>query len=132
MRYDEMRAHVRAHFNQMLAAFREKRAEDGLPEGMALSALRTAQWLDDADPEDFATLSREIDDTGLLRAFCEARGISPVPEGRERELLLAELQKGYAEYGSRALAHVMEFDTLKLDEVNSVPTKTARVRIYNQ
>jgi hypothetical protein len=53
---------------------------------------------------------------GLLRAFCAARGIAPEPEGRARGLLLAELQKGYREYITRAVEHTAEFDTLTLEQ----------------
>lgn len=62
---------------------------------------------------------------GLLRAFCAARGIVPEPEGRERALMLAELQKGYREYVARAIEHTGEFDTLSLQPNTSRSHTTA-------
>jgi hypothetical protein len=45
MRYDDMRDHVRDHFNNMLRVFRERSAADGPASGLDLDALRAAQGL---------------------------------------------------------------------------------------
>jgi hypothetical protein len=110
MRYDEMRGHVRDHFAQMLREFRERSAADGPASGLALDILRASQGLSEGDPEDWATLAHDEGADGLLRRFCEARGIDEVPEGRGRVLMLSELQKGYREYVTRAIESTADFD----------------------
>ncbi|MFG6561816.1 hypothetical protein [Sulfitobacter sp. 1A15299] len=53
---------------------------------------------------------------GLLKAFCTARGLSPVPEGRAAELLTSELHKGYKAYISAALEHIASYDQIDIAE----------------
>ncbi|MGR3795579.1 tyrosine-type recombinase/integrase [Vannielia sp. SX4] len=115
MRYDDMRDHVRDHFTTMLREFRERSAADGPASGLDMDALQAAQGLSEGDAGSWAAVAHAGGADGLLRAFCEARGIVPEPEGRARNLLLAELQKGYQEYISRALEHTTQFDTLSLE-----------------
>lgn len=45
MRYDEIRRHVREHFEERLAAFREQVGAEGLPSEYDLSILRASQSL---------------------------------------------------------------------------------------
>ncbi len=123
MRYDEMRDHVREHFGQLLRDFHERSAADGPASGLDLDALRASQALSQDAPEDWAALSHPNGADGLLAAFCEARGIVPEPEGRERELLLSELQKGYREYIAEALDHTAAFDTVGLAQTASSAVK---------
>ena len=115
MRYDEMRDHVREHFVQLLRDFREKSAATGPASGMDLDALKAGQGLAEGDPDDWAALTCG-DGDGLLRAFCELRGISEMPEDRERVMMAAELQKGYRDYIARALEHTAEFSTLAIEQ----------------
>jgi uncharacterized protein DUF6538 len=116
MRYDEMRDHVREHFCQLLRDFREKSAATGPASGMDLDALKAGRGLADGDPDDWAAVTPYGDGDGLLRAFCELRGISEVPEDRERVMMVAELQKGYRDYIARALEHTAEFSTLAVEQ----------------
>lgn len=117
MRYDDMRNHVRDHFTGLLRGFRDRSAADGPASGLSMDALRASQGLSEGDPGDWAAMAHAEGAEGLLRAFCAARGISPEPGGRARDLLLAELQKGYREYITRAVEHTAEFDTLTLEQV---------------
>lgn len=68
---------------------------------------------------------------GLLRAFCAARGIVSEPVGRERDLMLAELQKGYREYVARALEHTADFDTLPLQHVTRPAVRAQLASVAN-
>jgi integrase len=114
MRYDEMRQHVRDHFAKMLQQFREKCSESGPAGDFARDTLRTSLGLAKEPLGDWLGLTHYEDTGGLVRAFCEVRNIADIPEGREAELLAAELQKGYREYVARALEHTEEFDTISL------------------
>lgn len=95
MRYEDMRNHVRDHFSDMLQKFRDRTADEGPADEVRLGALKTAQTLARANDADWLELTQYEDAQALLRAFCEARGISEVPDGREAQLLLAELRKGH-------------------------------------
>ena len=117
MRYDDMREHVREHFTNLLQEFRERSATDGPANGLDMDALRAAQGLSEGDAGEWAAVTHGEGADGLLRAFCQARGISPEPEGRERDLMLAELQKGYREYITGALEDTADLDTLPLEQV---------------
>ena len=128
MRYDDMREHVRDHFYQLLRAFREKAAASGPVTGVGLAALRSSESPAQDDADNWASMIHAEETAGLLREFCAARGISQVPEGRERDLLLAELQKGYREYISRALAQTQEYDTLVLEQEPLRTTPVARIQ----
>ncbi|MCW3784515.1 hypothetical protein OM960_23640 [Defluviimonas sp. CAU 1641] len=122
MRYDEMRQHVRDHFGQLLRQFRERSAVDGPATDLDLDALSASLGLAEGDPDGWASLSHADGTDGLLRAFCDVRGIAPEPEGRARALMVTELQKGYREYVTRALEHTAEFNTLTLEqEVRPAP-----------
>ena len=122
MRYDEMRAHVRVHFLELLREFKERSADIGPASSFDLDALKAAQGLSQSDPEAWATATHAEGTDGLLRGFCEAQNIAPVPEGRARRLMIAELQKGYRDYIANALTHTAGFDTLQLDqEANTAP-----------
>lgn len=119
MRYDDMRNHVREHFTNLLREFRDGSAKDGPASGLRPDALRASEGLSEDDAAAWATVAHADGADGLLRAFCEARGIVPEPDGRARELLLTELQKGYREYIARALEHTADRDTLALEEAAS-------------
>jgi integrase len=116
MRYDEMRRHVREHFSGLLQKFRERSADQGPPDVLQMSTLETSQGLADADDEHWLEYLPYENATALLEAFCAARGIPDVPDGREAELLMAELRKGHREYVQRSREHVAEFDRLSLDQ----------------
>ena len=128
MRYDEMRGHVRDHFGKLLQDFRERSAATGPVYGVDMDALRAAQALSEGGPDDWAGAIHPEGADGLLRAFCEARGVAPEPEGRERALMLAELQKGYKEYVCRALEVTADLDTLPLEEQAKSLRRTGRVQ----
>jgi integrase len=119
MRYDEMRAHVREHFSQILRQFRERSAADGPASTVELDALRASETLADGDLSGWLSLTRYGDDKALVRAFCERRGIEDVPEGEAAARLARELQKGYREYAARALEYSAQFDTLPLSEADT-------------
>lgn len=114
MRYDEMREHVRTHFSQVLARFKERVAEDGPPDNSELGALLVSREQAEKDIEDWLDLTRYADAAELAQEFCTRRDIREVPNGRSATLLALELQKGYRDYMARALAHLAELDTLPL------------------
>ncbi len=116
MRYDQMREHVRDHFSNMLRQFREHRAADSPLGDTDLGALKLSRSLAVSDTNDWLAFTQYDDAEALLRAFCEARGIAEIPDGREAELLLAGVRKGHREYVDRALQHSAEFDTLPLTQ----------------
>ncbi len=94
MRYDQMREHVRDHFSNLLQQFRECRAVDGPLGGVDLGAPRLSRTFAESATDGWLEFTRYDDATALLRAFCEARGITEIPSGREADLLLAEVRKG--------------------------------------
>ncbi len=124
MRYDQMREHVRDHFSNMLQQFRERRAADGPLGETDLGALRLSQTLADSATDDWLEFTQYEDAKALLRAFCEARGIAEIPDGREADLLLAEVRKGYREFVDEALEHSAEFDRLPLSPRETVNRST--------
>jgi N-glycosylase/DNA lyase len=115
MRYDEMRRHVREHFSEALQRFRDRIAETGPVEELHLDALRYSQSLTGIDDAHWLEFTKYQDVQAILTAFCEARGIPDVPDGREAELLMVELRKGHREYVERALGASSELDSLPLD-----------------
>jgi hypothetical protein len=127
MRYEDMRD----HFSNLLQQFRERSASDGPARGAALDALRAAEGLSEDQAEDWAGRTHAEGADGLLRAFCAAIGIAPEPEGRARGLLLAELQKGYREYITRAVEHTEEFEKLPLEQV-SAPRQWNSIREFRK
>ncbi len=120
MRYDQMRENVRDHFSNMLRQFRERRTAERPLGDVHLGALKLSQSLADSDTEDWLAYTHYHDAEALLLAFCEARGIAQIPDGREAELLLAEVRKGHREYVDRALQHSAEFDTLPLTQSETI------------
>lgn len=129
MRYDDMRNHVRDHFGNLLREFRERCATNGPASGLDVDALRAAQGLSEGDAGAWANVTHSEGADGLLRTFCMARGIVPEPKGRERDLLLAELQKGYREYITRALEHTADFDTLQLEQSGKPASQSQQARV---
>lgn len=81
MRYDEIRRHVREHYEQLLASFREKVAAEGPLRDENLDGLRASQKLLEDDAELFAKSTHQEGEEGLLRAFCDARGVTKYPKG---------------------------------------------------
>ncbi|WP_209426487.1 hypothetical protein, partial [Pararhodobacter sp. SW119] len=114
MRYDELREHVRDHFGQFLRDFLERSASDGPASGPALEVL--TKGVPEIDAEDWGARYDPDGTDALVRAFCAKRGIDPVPEGRARQLMLTEIQKGYKEYVTRALEHTTAFNTLNMEQ----------------
>ena len=126
MRYEDMRNHVRDHFSGMLRKYRDRTADEGPADELRMGALRTAQTLAQANDADWLELTQYEDAQALLKAFCEARGISEVPDGREARLLFAEVRKGHREFVERAIEHVSDFDTLPLVQVMPPTNEAAR------
>lgn len=131
MRYEDMRNHVRDHFSDMLQKFRDRTADEGPADEVDLGALKTAQTLAQANDADWLELTQYEDAQALLSAFCEARGIAEVPDGREAQMLLAELRKGHREFVQRAIEHTNQFDTLSLEQAVQRKTETIRTAPEN-
>jgi hypothetical protein len=95
MRYDAIREHVRDHFGQLLRKFRERCDAKGPVDEFTLDALKAGLAFAEDDADSFTSVIHTDGATGLLREFCEIRGISEEMEGRERALMVSEFQKGY-------------------------------------
>lgn len=105
MKYEDIRQHVEGHFRNLLAGFRARTAEDGPVDEQALRVLEASVWLAEAPTGDAADITRPDGADGLLREFCELRGVDPELDPKARQLLLSEIQKGYRSYLRAALDH---------------------------
>ena len=119
MRYDEIRLRVREHFSSLLAKFQERTALDGQVSGIDLTALRNGQGLAEDTADNWAVSTHLEGTHGLLRDFCDARGIAEDLSERDRELLLLELHKGYREYIEEALRHTAALDTVGISNASA-------------
>ncbi len=122
MRYEEIRQHVQAHFQEALRRFQENVAADGPFTGSKLDGLRTSQELAGADPEVWAELLNVEGPDGLLRRFRDVRGIRSELSASEEKLLLEEFQKGYRAFVSTAQDHNANFNAYDLGIVDRTPT----------
>jgi len=116
MRYDAIREHVRDHFGQMLRKFCERCDAKGPVDEFTLDALKAGLAFAEDDTDSFTSVIHTDGATGLLREFCEIRGISEEMEGRQQALMISEFQKGYREYCARAIKHTSEFSALNLEQ----------------
>ncbi len=105
MRYEDIRAHVGEHFRDLLKRFKNDVASAGQAQGVKLDSFGASYALSEVAPEDWAALAHEGGADGLLRAFCEQRGIPFDLSSQDRIRLLTEVQKGYRSYVNAALIH---------------------------
>ncbi|MDP5217861.1 site-specific integrase [Ruegeria sp. 2205SS24-7] len=130
MRYDEIRAHVREHFQDLLTKFRERTAETGPVDGVGLDALRAAETISGDDPEWWADIFTEGGQNGFLRSFCARRGIQEADLTRgDKDHLLDELRKGHNAYAKAAIAHNASLDSLDLETPMSAPLRADQPRV---
>lgn len=109
MRYNEVRQHVRQHFQDRLAAFKEQIAEEGLPGERALEAMQNSQGLDRADLLGAVASGYPDGETGLLRAFLSRRGVTEDVPAEQRDMILREYHSGFQAYLRDAMAHLTTF-----------------------
>ncbi|WP_371931318.1 DUF6538 domain-containing protein [Roseovarius sp. MMSF_3350] len=115
MRYDEIREHVRDHFRQLLRETQEDIASGGPMPSVRLDAIRAAEGLAKGDPDAWAELAFTGGSDGLLRDFCEARGIDEgVLTKEHREWLLEALQSGHRAYAQEALSYSVSMRDIDL------------------
>ena len=119
MRYDEIRLHVREHFSSLLETFQRRTASDGPASGIDLTALRNGRGLAEDTTDNWAVSTHLEGAQGLVRDFCDARGIAEDLSERDRELLLLELHKGYREYIEEALRHTAALDTVGISNASA-------------
>jgi integrase len=126
MRYDEIREHVRDHFRQLLRETQEDIASGGPMPAARLEALRASEGLAEGDPEAWAGLVSEGGSDGLLRGFCEARGIDEGALSEEhRDWLLGALQSGHRAYAREALTYSASLDQFDLRDTVPAPVTPA-------
>ena len=114
MRYDEIRQHVREHFNDLLSKFREEVSVDGPVKGSRLDAMTTSQELADEPLDDYLALTTTDGGDALLSAFCERQGITEELQPEARKLVLQELKKGYKSFLDEAIELNNSFDDFDL------------------
>ena len=89
-----------------------------------LDALRASEGLAGGDPEAWAGLVSAGGSDGLLRGFCEARGIDESALSEEhRDWLLEALQSGHRAYAREALTYSASLGEMDLRD--TVPTHSA-------
>ena len=130
MRYDEIRQHVREHFNGLLSKFQDRVSIDGPLVGLRLDGLKTTQKLADEPLDDYLTMTTTDGGEALVSAFCERCGITDELQPMTRMLVLQELQKGYKSFLKEAIdfnASFEGFDTKPGANVRpaSLPAKVA-------
>ncbi len=80
-----------------------------------LDAIRAAEGLAKGDPKAWAELAFTGGSDGLLRGFCEARGIDEdVLTKEHREWLLEALQSGHRAYAQEALSYSVSMQDIDL------------------
>lgn len=120
MKYDEIRRHVREHFRDLLRRADDRIAEVGPMEDAGLDALRASQGLAEWPSPDWAALIHPDGADGLLRAFCDLRGIPAASLSPDkRALILDELRIGHGAYAAEVLASQAKLGTYDLREVGS-------------
>jgi integrase len=114
MRYDEIRRHVREHFTDLLAKFREAVSVDGPVVGPHKDALTSSQALAGEPLGDFLAVTALDGGDALLSAFCESRGITEDLDPAKQKQMLNELYKGYKIFLDEALQINASFDGFDL------------------
>lgn len=113
MRYEEIRALVQAHFQTLLAEFKESVAEKGPRSESELQSLRNTCELAADDPADWAALTPGGSDA-LIRQACERWGVPEPRTEQARALLVDELRKGVQTYAAAAIDYNATFSSYDL------------------
>lgn len=125
MRYDEIRQHVREHFQTALAAFKERVASDGMPTAQSLEAMQNSLDLDKADLLAAMGTSHPDGEAGILRRFLSLRGVSEEVPADRHDMMLQEYHAGFQAYFREAFTHLRTFDAYDLTPAQPVSQQPA-------
>ncbi|MBR2573479.1 MAG: hypothetical protein IKE14_04030 [Loktanella sp.] len=98
MRYDEMRKHIREHFQTALAAFKERVGSDGVPTAQSLEAMQNSLDLDRADILAAQGSQHPDGAAGILRTLLSLRGVSEAVPADRQDMMLREYHIGFQAY----------------------------------
>ncbi len=120
MKYQEIREHVRSHYEAELARFKNRVATSGPLDADGLQQLDVQKGLAEDDFEFWPGATHEGGLIEATQALWDQRGINEQLSAADRKLLASEMQKAFVNYTAAAIEHSKGFDSYDLE-----PSKTS-------
>ncbi|WP_137933571.1 site-specific integrase [Mesorhizobium comanense] len=116
MRYDEIRAALKKHFQDALARRKSEMAAEGRLSVMHVGALQNGVGFAEEAIATGSDILPHISDDSLAIGFAEKYGLPLAPGSRAFETFKVEMRKAYRDYCAKVMAHDQSFESFEFDE----------------
>ncbi|MDG4887298.1 site-specific integrase [Mesorhizobium sp. WSM4887] len=116
MRYDEIRASLRKHFQELLARRKSEMAAQGRLSVMHVGALQNGVGFAEEAIATGADILPHISDDALAIEFAEKYCLPLAPGSNAFETFKVEMRKAYRAFCAEVLAHDQSFESYDFDE----------------
>ncbi|TIT88774.1 MAG: hypothetical protein E5W59_17825, partial [Mesorhizobium sp.] len=116
MRYDEIRAALKKHFQDALARRKSEIAAEGRLSVMHVGALQNGVGFAEEAIATGSDMLPHISDDSLAIGFAEKYDLPLAPGSRAFETFKVEMRKAYRAYCAEVLAHDQSFESYDFDE----------------
>ncbi|MDX8432853.1 site-specific integrase [Mesorhizobium abyssinicae] len=124
MRYDEIRAALKKHFQGALERRKSEMAAEGRLRPEKLDALRNGLGLATEAVATGADIIPYMSDDSLIIGFAEKYGFPLTPGSNEFETFKTEMRKAYRDYCKQALAYDQSFESYDFGETATPSAST--------
>lgn len=116
MRYDEIRAALKKHFQDALARRKSEIAAEGRLSVIHVGALQNGVGFAEEAIVTGSDILPHISDDSLAIGFAEKYGLPLAPGSGAFDTFKVEMRKAYRDYCAKVLAHDQSFESFEFDE----------------